>query len=39
MNPIQETNQDQPMLFPEALDDYISQKNPARSIDAPQPLG
>jgi len=25
-------------LFPEALDDYISQENPVRSIDASQPL-
>jgi len=26
-------------LFPEALDDYISQESPVRSIDASQPLG
>jgi transposase len=34
MDHIQGTDRDQLTLFPEALDDYISQENPVRFIDA-----
>ncbi len=34
MHHIQGTDRDQFTLFPEALDDYISQENPVRFIDA-----
>ena len=34
MDPIRDLNRNQLTLFPEALDDYISQENPMRFIDA-----
>jgi transposase len=34
MDHIQGTDRDQLMLFPEALDEYISEENPVRFIDA-----
>jgi len=34
MGHIESTSRAQPMLFPEALEDYIAEDNPVRFIDA-----